>query len=307
MKPLYHFSFRAMGCTVEAQLQTDQDGTALLAALPAQLEALEAQLSRFRTDSDLMKLNARAGRWTPVSEALYQNIAAAKQAARLTNGLYNPLVLPALIASGYDRSFEALGSAPSHKVGAVGDWHAIQLRHQTQEVCLPEGSGLDLGGIAKGWTAELIADQLAQYGACLISIGGDIAMRGAPVGETGWQISIADPDSSLPVCELTLRDSAVVTSGIDYRRWQTADGQPRHHIIDPRTSQSAETDVRTVSIVHRHAPTAEAFAKAVLLLGSQPGLEWLNQQWDAAGLVVRSDGAILSTSNWLVNMQRNLI
>ena len=61
-----------MGCTVEAQLQTDQDGTALLAALPAQFEALEAQLSRFRTESDLMQLNACAGQWTPVSEALYR-------------------------------------------------------------------------------------------------------------------------------------------------------------------------------------------------------------------------------------------
>ncbi|MEO8391587.1 MAG: FAD:protein FMN transferase [Chloroflexota bacterium] len=307
MKALYHFSFRAMGCMVEAQLQTDQDGTALLAALPAQFEALEAQLSRFRSDSDLMKLNARAGQWTFVSEVLYQNIAAAKQAARLTNGLYNPLVLPALIASGYDRSFEKLGEVPSGKVGAIGDWHAIQLRRQTQEVCLPAGSALDLGGIAKGWTAKLVADQLAQYGACLISIGGDIAVRGAPLGETGWNISIADPDRSVPICELTLHDRAVVTSGIDYRRWQTVDGQPRHHIIDPRTGQPAETDVRTVSIVHPHAPTAEAFSKAVLLLGSRLGLEWLNQQWDASGLVVCSDGAILSTSNWLVNMQRNLV
>ena len=235
MNAVYHFSFRAMGCAVEAQLQTDQEGTGLLAALPAQFEALEAQLSRFRTDSDLMKLNACAGQWTPVSEALYQNIAAAKQAARLTNGLYNPLVLPALIASGYDRSFEKLDAVQSGKTGTIGDWHAIQLRRQTQEVYLPAGGALDLGGIAKGWTAELIADQLVQYGACLISIGGDIAVRGAPVGETGWQISIADPDQSASICELTLRDSAVVTSGIDYRRWQTVDGQPRHHIIDPRT------------------------------------------------------------------------
>ncbi|MEO8394148.1 MAG: FAD:protein FMN transferase [Chloroflexota bacterium] len=307
MNLLYHFSFRAMGCTVEAQLQTAEDGAAQMATLPAQFEKLEAQLSRFRPESDLMQLNARAGQWTVVSAALYENIALAKHGARLTNGLYNPLVLPALIASGYNRSFETLDAVQPGTAGVVGDWQAIQLRRRTSEVCLPEGNALDLGGIAKGWAAAQIADQLAQYGACLMSVGGDIAARNAPIGEAGWRISIADPDSTLPLCELTLCDSAVVTSGIDYRRWQTVDGQPRHHIIDPRTGLSAETDVRTVSIVHPHAPTAEAFAKAVLLLGSRSGLEWLNQQWDASGLVVRSDGAVLTTSNWLVNMERNFV
>ena len=307
MKQLYYVTFRAMGCKVEAQLETDQDGADLLAALPLQFESLEAQLSRFRPESDLMALNARAGQWTPVSAALYENVRVAKQAALLTDGLYNPLVLPALVATGYARSFEAIGAAQASETGAVGTWRAIQLRRQSREVRLPTGSALDLGGIAKGWTAEQIAEQLSIYGPCLISVGGDIAVRGAPSGTPGWRIAIADPDASQPICEVVLHDKTVATSGIDYRRWQTTDGKSHHHIIDPRTGQSAETDVRSASIVHRHAPAAEAYAKAVLLLGSQAGLDWLNQQWGAAGMLVRSDGTVFATSNWLAIMERSLV
>lgn len=305
MNALYYFSFRAMGCTVEVQLQTEADGRALLAALPAQFDALEDQLSRFRPHSELMQLNARAGEWVTVSHELFENIANAKQAARFTNGLYNPLVLPAMIANGYDRSFELLDATATTRPAKLGDWHAIGLRHGDQAVRLPAGAAIDLGGIAKGWTAALIADQLAEFGSCILSLGGDIAVRGAPVGEIGWTVAIADPVNGGTLDEFVLRDTHVVTSGTDYRRWQTSDGHHRHHIIDPRTGKSAESDVVSVSIIHPHAPTAEACAKAVLLLGSHAGLEWLNQQWGAAGIVICGSGAVLATSNWPRLLERN--
>ncbi len=307
MKQLYYTTFRAMGCQVEAQLETDLDGTPLLTALPAQFEGLEAQLSRFRPESDLMRLNARAGHWTPVSDVLYENIAAAKQAARITDGLFNPLVLPAVVASGYDRSFEGIRVPQSGGTGVVGNWQEIRLRPGSREVLLPVGGALDLGGIAKGWTAWQVTKQLSVYGPCLINVGGDIAVCDAPGDAPGWRITVADPHGAQPLCTLWLRDSSVVTSGTDYRRWQTADGQPQHHIIDPRTGQSAASDVLSVSVVHPYAPTAEAYAKAVLVLGSHSGLDWLDQQWDAAGMVVCHDGTVLATSRWLAFMERSLV
>lgn len=310
MSQLFYYTFRAMGCAVEAALETEADGEALLAALPEQIEAIEARLSRFRPASELSHLNEQSGDWVQVSAVLFQNVALAKHAARITDGLYNPLVLSALVANGYDRSFENLKDsvafpAPTHKT--VGDWKQINLRPKTSEVLLPTGRAIDLGGIAKGWTAALIANRLASFGACLISMGGDIAVRGAPSGQSGWSVKVANPNANQPVCEVMLSNTAIVTSGVDYRRWQTLDGQIRHHIIDPRTGQSAATDVRTVTIIHPDAPTAEAYSKAVLLLGSQAGLNWLTQRWDAAGLVVSDSGTVYATSNWLNVMESPLV
>jgi thiamine biosynthesis lipoprotein len=97
---------------------------------------------------------------------------------------------------------------------------------------------------------------------------------------------------------LSLCDAAVATSGTDYRRWHTEDGHIRHHIIDPRTGESAETDVLSATVIHEHAPTAEAYAKAMILRGANAGLDWLNHQWQTAGLVFQQDGSTLSTSTF---------
>jgi thiamine biosynthesis lipoprotein len=306
MTPLYHTAFRAMGCAITVQLQTKADGAAVLGQMPERFEMLENCLSRFRPQSELMRLNACAGSWVSVSETLFANLAAAKQAARLTDGLFNPLVQPALIASGYDRSFEQIALPEIHAAPAVPDWREIVLDTRRQCIHLPAQAALDLGGIAKGWAAQMLADELGVYGAALIDIGGDIAARGAPDGYPGWQVDIPMPGSDEVLASVMLRDTCIVTSGTDYRHWQTRDGNTYHHIIDPRTGSPARTDVLSVTIIHPNGAMAEAYAKAVLLLGSSAGLEWLNGQWDAAGQVVRDDGAVLATERFLAFMIKEI-
>lgn len=295
MKPVHLISFRAMGCGITVQLETELNGQSLLNTLPAQVEAVEAALSRFRPQSELMLLNRQAGSWVAVSPVLFENISVAKQAARQTEGWFNPLVLPALIASGYDRSFTDIRSPRTLEPVPAGDWQAIELRSAAREVRIPTGSALDLGGIAKGWVAMKLANDLAPYGPCLVNLGGDMVARGAPHGLPGWQINVEDPHRSKTLVSLWLRDASLVTSGVDYRRWFSADGKMRHHIVNPYSGMPAETDVYTVTIQHANAPTAEAYAKAVLLRGGEQGLNWLQSQWNAAGMVVRLDGAVLVT------------
>ncbi|MFN8376451.1 MAG: FAD:protein FMN transferase [Anaerolineae bacterium] len=292
----YVTSFRAMGCEMNVWLETDVDGDAILSEVPAWVENYEACLSRFRPESELSQLNARINQWTTVSETLLENIIAAKHAARLTNGLYNPLVLDALTAAGYDRSFEQItnpkAANATTKAQRLADWRDIEVDVARRSVCLP--ARIDLGGVAKGWAASAIADRLAHYGPCVVDMGGDMAARGCPQGEAGWDIAIADPMSENgSVTTLILCDTNVVTSGTDYRRWQQ-EGKARHHLIDPHTGQPAETDVVTVTVIHREAVVAEAYAKAIVMMGSQAGLEWVERQWAGAALVVRSDGAALA-------------
>ncbi len=298
MKQLFYLPFRAMGCAITVQLETEEDGHALLSAIPAQVETVEARLSRFRPDSELMRLNAHAGQWVTVSAVLFDNIHAAKHAARMTEGDFNPLVLPSLIANGYDRSFTDLQVPISSAPVPAGDWRALALRPSKRQVLIPPGSALDLGGIAKGWMAARLADELAAYGACLVNIGGDLAVRGAPQATSGWQIDIEDPHDGSVVVSLQVHSGSIVTSGTDYRRWTTADGASQHHIINPHTGRAVETDVFSVTVHHPHAPTAEAYAKAVLLRGAEAGLLWLQSQWHTAGLVVLHNGAVFATPNF---------
>ncbi len=307
MSHLYFIEFRAMGCQVNVQLETAADGNSILRELPFVVEAIETRLSRFRPDSELMQLNKRAGEWVSASEILFANVHAAKHAARLTDGLFNPLVLPALLANGYDRSFEQIDMPRTRENVPAADWRGIELRVPTREIRIPATSALDLGGIAKGWAAARLADDLTQNGSCLVNIGGDIAARGAPDGLPGWQIEVSDPFTHTALVSLYLSDTTIVTSGVDFRRWNLSDGRTQHHIVDPRTGHSAQTDVLTATVVHPHAPTAEAYAKAVMLRGAEAGLNWLNQQWHTAGLVVQHDGKVLSTSNFAQLLNERLL
>ncbi len=306
MKRLFHLAWRAMGCEVTVQLETEGDGDALLRAVPAHVEAIEARLSRFRPHSELMQFNAQAGQWMTISPVLYANLSAAKHVARLTEGAFNPLVLPALLANGYDRTFDEVSVPETKTPIPAADWRGIELRPRTSEARIPLGSAVDLGGSAKGWTAAQIADDLAAHGACLVNMGGDLVARGAPQNYPGWEVMIADPFDQSALIHLWLRDASLATSGIDFRRWVAQDGSSQNHIVDPRTGRSAETDVFSVSVHHPDATTAEAYAKTVLLLGADDGLRWLQSRWNAAGLVVQRDGAVLTTPEFLVRtIERN--
>lgn len=293
---IHAIAFRAMGCEVHVQLESDEaDAVEVLQHVVDDMASYEATLTRFNPNSELMQLNRQAGAWVKVSSVLFDNIHAAKHAARLTSGYYNPLVGGALAALGYNASFEKLIPQPSQTVNVV-DWRGIQLDMDSQMVRLPEGATLDLGGIAKGWATEKIADKLAQYGACLVNIGGDMTGRGKPNGYDGWPIQLDDPFNNAPFTHITLYNRSIATSGIDYRHWLDSNGHTHHHIINPNTGQSAQTDVVSVSVIHHRASTAEAFAKAVLLQGATEGMNWLHQQWDGEGLVFGQDGAVLATS-----------
>ncbi len=307
---LYAIAFRAMGSQFNIWLETSDDGEALLQQVPGWVEAIEAALSRFRPTSELSRLNARSGKWVSVSDTLLQAVVKARQAAQLTAGLYNPLVLEALLAAGYTRSFEEwdqvadAGSAAQFAT-LVPDWAGIDIKPKHSAIRLPPGAQIDLGGTGKGWTAEQIANRLAPHGPCLVDAGGDLVARGAPAGRPGWLVGVSEPgpasDDMPPVAAVAVTDVAVATSGIDFRRW-TQGGQQRHHLIDPRTGQPAETDILAATVIHPDAALAEGYTKALILLGSTAGLEWINRQPQHAALVVRRDRAVLATSDFESHM-----
>lgn len=300
--------FYAMGCQVSVQLETDEHNIDMLAHIPDEVAAIEACLTRFRPDSELMQLNEHAGEWVAVSDTLFANVQVAKQGALMTDGLYHPLVLPAMVANGYDRSFAQIQTSDFQQAIPAPDWRGIKFDRSKQHIQIPARSALDLGGIAKGWTAQYLAEKLSHYGACLVNMGGDIVGRGAPQGSDGWVVAIQDPFTGDDFALVTLVNQSIVSSGIDYRKWQDQHGKTHHHLINPTTGESAHSDALSVTVIHPDGATAEAYAKAVLLRGSEAGIAWLNHQWHSAGLVFRRDGAVIASSRFTdIIQERNLV
>jgi FAD:protein FMN transferase len=137
-------------------------------------------------------------------------------------------------------------------------------------VALPAEVGLDLGGIAKGWTVDRAAEMLGAWGAAMVDAGGDIRVSAAAGGEP-WPIGIQNPfDPARGLGVVTLEGGAVVTSTVGRRRWQR-DQHTMHHLIDPRTGKPSQSDLHTVTVFAPTAASAEVAAKVALILGSDRG------------------------------------
>jgi thiamine biosynthesis lipoprotein len=140
-------------------------------------------------------------------------------------------------------------------------------------------------------------ERLQTEGPALVDAAGDIAISGPRAGGGPWQIGVADPFHKEEEIEiLFLNRCGVATSGKDRRRWHR-DGALKHHIINPLTNQPAETDVLTVTVIAPDVMQAEAAAKAALIQGSGPGLEWIEAHPGFAALFILDDGQMIYSQN----------
>lgn len=291
--------FYAMGSQISIWLDLADRRLAqgVLRQVEALFQAAEARLSRFRPTSELAQVNAQAGQWTTVSTVFWRILTRALQLSQATNGLFDPTILNAVEATGYDRDFVELTQTTTGRAikslaltadRLQGCWQAVELDPAQHGVRLPRAGRLDFGGIAKGATAQQAVAFLSHWGPCLVDAGGDLVAGDAPNGWPGWLVAIASPtvadEPEQDLAQIWLKNSALATSGIDYRRWQQGQSN-RHHLIDPRTGAPATTDLLTVSVLAADATVAEAWAKAALIVGAQAGGALLQERQMAAALV----------------------
>ena len=287
-------TFRAMNTDVRVMvIGLDPSRAARLDAIAVEFERYEDALSRFRPTSELSELNRSPGVWAVVSPLLFGALALAAELSAATSGLYEPGILAALEAAGYDRSFELLrgtsgqASEPTPAIPSP----AFELRTHSQEARLQPGVRLDLGGIGKGLAVDAAAALLRDADGFLVDAGGDIRVRGRSPDGDRWGIGVQDPrDLEHDIAVLGVTNVAVATSSVAGRRWNTPAG-PRHHLIDPRTGASATSDVLSATVIDDHCSRAEVFAKAVVIAGYAEGLALLAHH-GLAGLTVTSDGVV---------------
>ncbi len=272
---MLHHSFHAMGTTVDVVVDA---GTVDFAAVEAEFERLEQVMSRFRPDSELSCLN-RAGA-LDASQDLAEVVELALAARERTGGRFDPTVHNALVSAGYDQTFDDVPRDANAAATAARCGGAVTV--QGQHITIEPGFGLDLGGIGKGFAAERVAQVLALTGPCLVSAGGDVAVRGLPPQGT-WPVAV---DASLT---LGLERGGLATSGSDRRRWRRA-GEDQHHLIDPSTGRPSQTDLVRVTAIGTDAIDAEVLAKTLFLGGSAAAIAA-----DAPAVLVAADGRTIRT------------
>ncbi len=267
------------------------------------LELVDATYSRFRSDSELSRLNAQAGQLVPVSGLLTHAVATALRGARLSGGLVDPTVGRSMRLIGYDDHFETIAARTEGglRFEPVPGWQAVHLNETRRTVRLEPGVELDLGSTGKALAADLAAAAaslaMGGGGGVLVSLGGDIAVAGvAPTG--GWQVLAAE-DHASPVDAagemITLTEGAVATSSITVRRWSRA-GIGLHHLVDPRTGRPTDSPWRTASVAAATCVDANIGATTAILLGERAPA-WLTEHALPARLVA-TNGSVLRVAGW---------
>lgn len=283
------YQFRAMNTDIEMIIYTHE--TEKAAAACHQIETIfnetEDLLSRFRSSSELSQLN-QSGYLENVSDLLFENVAAAYKMAAITEGIFDPTILDALEAAGYNRSYEkitASGAQPQlliiNKVVTFQPWRFIKLDATKRSIKLPFGTRIDLGGIAKGSTVDRVAKFLYAQGFVnfMISAGGDMWLAGVPpIGDNAWTVAVQNPiqKGATEIKRLLVTNKAVATSATTGRRWQV-NNQNRHHLIDPRTGEPTNNHIASVTAVADSVQLADVMAKTALIMGPQGAKKLLAQ------------------------------
>ena len=236
------------------------------AAVRAEFEAVEVEMSRFRDSSDLTRLNRAAGtgQGVAVPRRLERALIAADRAHRVTDGRFDPRVL---------RDLDRLGYAGAELPGTP----VASATRTAGRVLRWDGPGriaidvpIDLGGIGKGlalrWAAAIVERHgLDRY---LLEAGGDLVARGAAPDDGPWLIGIEDPVGSTDtLAAIAVRHGAVATSSVRLRSW-VQDGRTVHHLLDPRTGEPARNGLRSVTVHGPDPAWAEVWSKTLFITGA---------------------------------------
>jgi thiamine biosynthesis lipoprotein len=290
-----------MGCAVDVVIVGGT--TQLLDHARTSIEHLERRWSRFLPDSDISRLNHAAGSTVPSDPATLVLLQAMLDGWRATAEAFDPTLLVPLVSLGYATSWHDPETVTSLPHGALlrGDLNTLSIDRQRNAVSAPKGLCLDAGGIGKGLAADLVVAELIAAGAAgaMVSIGGDVFVRGTPPDSDGWSIAVGDPrQPDTEAGRLLLVEGGVATSGTLRRRWLAGDGEPVHHLLDPSTGLSARhaREIVAVTVVAGTAAWAEVWTKALMVRGAA-----MLDELDDRGLGVQLtyiDGATAANKAW---------
>jgi thiamine biosynthesis lipoprotein len=293
----------AMGTVLEITVAAADEaaGRAAIAQAFSVAAAQERLLSNWDAGSALARLNAAAGRGPQrVDPELARVLAASLALSRRTRGAFDVTVGPlvALWRDAGERGRLPTAAERARAQAAVGVGAVRADPAAGSAEIARAGASIELGGIAKGWALDRMAEGLRAAGVsgALLSFGqSSLWAIGTPPGEPGWRLLVRDPAGGFAGVA-TLRDRAVSVSG-SVGQWTEIEGRRYGHVIDPRSGEPLVRAAQAV-VLAPDAASAEAFSKALLVLPAAEGVALLEAEPGCDALLLEGDGRRYETSGW---------
>lgn len=288
--------------TVASITLFDHGSEALLDRCFERLAEIEETMTLKGNNSEVVAINSSQGP-VSVSEDTFNVIKSAVLYGDLSDGRFDitfgPLTEAWMIGTEDQRvpSLEEISD-----LLPLVDYKKIQLKSKDLTVQTPVDTKVDLGGIAKGFAADEVADILRASGVegAIINLGGNVKVVGEKAKDTPFRIGIQSPfdERNAYMGILDVSDQTVVTSG-DYERYFIEDGVKYHHIFDKTTGYPVVTDIASVTVVAKESIAADALSTALYVLGVDKGIELVNSLEDTHCIYVMRDKTVVVSDDYI--------
>lgn len=285
--------------TITAAARTEVAAQAAMTAGFQEIRRLEELLSTWIPTSDLSRVNQAAGREpVKVDQDTMVLLTRSQEVAGLTEGSFNVAIGPAVDAWGFYGRSRVPEASELAALRPLVDLEQVRLDPITRTVYLARpGMRIDVGGIGKGFAADLAAEAMKRAGAFggVVALSGDMRTFGLAPDDTRYLFAIKHPRKEGAVlARVELQDEAISTAG-DYERSFERNGVRYHHILDPRTLQPAQ-GCQSVTVVAREGVLADGLDTGIFVMGPRRGMELVEKLAGVEAVIVDREGNILISS-----------
>ena len=270
------------------------------------LLVIDSSMSIYKPFSQIVAFNnSKTG--ITIDEHFKKVVAKSLDTYRQTNGLFDITVFPLVEAWGFAAKplLETPDSATIRSLLSCVSSRYLQLRANTllkSKPCVK----IDVNGIAQGYSVDVVADFFEKKGVknYIVEIGGEIRLLGKKQpGNESFKIGIEAPSdedvSFSPLEKIIVVDKGAITTSGNYRRYHESKDKKISHLMDPRTGYSVQNEMISVTVYAKDAITADAYDNALMLMGIDKALQFVERRKDMAAFFIytKHDGTIADTAS----------
>lgn len=271
----------------------DEDSRDFKSEIDSLLNRFNDALSHYRPDSELSTFN-RDSVLIFKSEFFLPILKTSEKIYKLSNGSFNPAVMPLVNAWGFGPDDSIEPDAPTiDSLLTITDYTLIDF-NESQVWKMDKRVQLDFSAIAKGYGVDVVAELLESHGIkdYFVEIGGELVCRGTNAKGNPWRIGIIDPASDILnqsfIATVDVINLAVATSANNFN-YVIIDGIKYTHTIDPKTGYPAKHSILSATVFASDCMTADALATAFMAAGVEEAQKMLQQTEGIDALLIYSD------------------
>lgn len=273
-------------------------GEAALTQAQQLINQLDAQLSLTREDSETNAINGSNGEPVTVSPTMLALVQKSLDLGESTGGALDVTLTPVIQAWGFiGGDYRIPEQEELEDLLERVDYRKISVDAANNTVSLPENMSVSFGAIAKGYTGDLVIEQLENSGvtSAIVTLGGNVQALGRKPDGSLWNVALQSPFGDDYLATLQVEDKAVVTSG-GYERYFQQDGETYWHIIDPFTGYPAKSGLVSVTIVCDSGIIADGLSTALFVMGLEDALDYWRSNGGFEAILVTEENEVYITS-----------